>query len=332
MQQWIRDYFQLPLFIRLLSVIFITMIIFGTMIHLIEPNSFPTIFDGIWWAFVTGATVGYGDYVPLTVPGKLIAMLLIFSGGGLLTFYMVTLASTTVEHERALSKGQVRYKGESHIILIGWNERTRQLINMMRKDDIDDSIVLIDETNNQMYQKLSNVHFIKGDATNEETLEKANVCKARMAVVTSNPSKKEHQSDQAVIHQLVALKGHHPNLFIIAEVLTERQKVNAERAGANTVIRSNDFMSSLFYHELYRKDPLQPFQLFLNLLTNRQFHEEKVSSSLAGQPMIQIIEHYLKQSSQIIGIRNGKNFSFDFDANTTLTEEDYLILFTPFNE
>ncbi|UOR11846.1 potassium channel family protein [Halobacillus amylolyticus] len=332
MQQWIRFYFQLPVLIRLLSIALVTMLFFGMAIHLIEPKNFPTFFDGIWWAFVTGATVGYGDYVPISLGGRIVAILLIFTGGGLITFYMVTLSSATVKHEQALSKGKVRFKGESHIVLLGWNERTRQLIDMMRKDNIEDKIVLIDETMNQLYQELSNVHFVKGDPTSEDTLEKANVCEARMAVVTANPSKKEQQSDQAVIHQLVALKGHHPNLFIIAEVLTERQKINAERAGANTVIRSNDFMSSLFYHELYRKDPLQPFQLFLNLLTARQFHEEKVSASLAGVAMINVLEHYLAQGSQVIGVKTGDTISFNIDTYTTLTEEDYLVLFTPFSE
>src|SRR5690625_7001625 len=73
-------YFRLPIVLRLLITIFIIMIFFGAVIHLIEPEQFPSIFDGIWWAFVTGATVGYGDYVPLTVLGKTTGILLILSG------------------------------------------------------------------------------------------------------------------------------------------------------------------------------------------------------------------------------------------------------------
>src|SRR5690625_7424402 len=90
-------YFRLPIVLRLLITIFIIMIFFGAVIHLIEPEQFPSIFDGIWWAFVTGATVGYGDYVPLAVLGKRTGILLIVSGGGLLTLYTTTLSSPTFD-------------------------------------------------------------------------------------------------------------------------------------------------------------------------------------------------------------------------------------------
>lgn len=36
--------------------------------------------DAIWWAFVTIATVGYGDYFPVTVPGRFFAVILMLGG------------------------------------------------------------------------------------------------------------------------------------------------------------------------------------------------------------------------------------------------------------
>ncbi|WP_226580135.1 potassium channel family protein [Halobacillus litoralis] len=329
MQSLIRLYFQMPLFLRLLTTVFFTMTLFGILIHIIEPNNFPTFFDGLWWAFVTGATVGYGDYVPLSTSGKLVAILLILSGGGLVTFYMATLSASTVKHETDLSEGKVPYKGSDHLVLIGWNERTRQLIDMLEEQNLQERIVLIDRTMNQFYQRLSSVHFVNGCATNEETLEQAKLSEARMAIITADPSMEEEQSDQTVIHQIVALKGHHPGLFIIAEVLTDRQKINAQRAGANTVIRSNDFMSSLFYQELYRNDPVKPFELLLQLLTERQFHEEKIESELVGKPILSAYEHFLKDCYQIIGIRKGDNLSFNLHPDIVLEKGDVLVVFSP---
>ncbi len=40
-------------------------------------------FDAIWWASVTATTVGYGEIVPYTWQGRVIAMLLMFFGIGL---------------------------------------------------------------------------------------------------------------------------------------------------------------------------------------------------------------------------------------------------------
>lgn len=44
--------------------------------------------DGLWWALVTVAAVGYGDHVPVTFGGRLVAIVLMFLG--------VTFTSTVV--------------------------------------------------------------------------------------------------------------------------------------------------------------------------------------------------------------------------------------------
>lgn len=36
--------------------------------------------DAVWWACVTMATVGYGDYYPVTIPGRILAVILMIGG------------------------------------------------------------------------------------------------------------------------------------------------------------------------------------------------------------------------------------------------------------
>ena len=45
-----------------------------------QPEKFGTIPDAMWWAIVTLGTVGYGDAVPVTAAGRLVAGLTIFIG------------------------------------------------------------------------------------------------------------------------------------------------------------------------------------------------------------------------------------------------------------
>jgi voltage-gated potassium channel len=56
----------------------------AALMHLAEgtaqPDRFGTIPDAMWWAIVTLGTIGYGDVVPVTVAGRLIAGLTIFVG------------------------------------------------------------------------------------------------------------------------------------------------------------------------------------------------------------------------------------------------------------
>jgi voltage-gated potassium channel len=46
----------------------------------VQPDKLGTIPDAMWWAIVTLGTIGYGDVVPMTAVGKLIAAVTIFCG------------------------------------------------------------------------------------------------------------------------------------------------------------------------------------------------------------------------------------------------------------
>jgi voltage-gated potassium channel len=56
----------------------------ASIMHLVEghaqPDKFGTIPDAMWWAIVTLGTIGYGDIVPVTLAGRIVAALTIFMG------------------------------------------------------------------------------------------------------------------------------------------------------------------------------------------------------------------------------------------------------------
>ena len=70
----------------LLIAIVIT-VVSGILISQVEP-AIPSIEDGIWYAWVTLTTVGYGDLVPRSTAGRVIGGVLIFLG--LIFFSLIT--------------------------------------------------------------------------------------------------------------------------------------------------------------------------------------------------------------------------------------------------
>ena len=58
----------------------------GSLMYLIEgeANGFTSIPRGIYWAIVTMTTVGYGDITPQTVPGQMLASIMMICGYGII--------------------------------------------------------------------------------------------------------------------------------------------------------------------------------------------------------------------------------------------------------
>jgi voltage-gated potassium channel len=53
--------------------------------------------DAVWWAVVTIATVGYGDYYPVTAVGRIIAIFMMVSGVGIFALMVATFAKRRLE-------------------------------------------------------------------------------------------------------------------------------------------------------------------------------------------------------------------------------------------
>jgi voltage-gated potassium channel len=66
----------------------------GTAYAALEDE--PTAWDGIWWAVSTVTTVGYGDQVPTTDGGRLVAMVVMLVGIGFLTLVIGAAAERFV--------------------------------------------------------------------------------------------------------------------------------------------------------------------------------------------------------------------------------------------
>ncbi|MUK90035.1 potassium channel protein [Ornithinibacillus sp. L9] len=323
-EQFKHIYFRLPVIARLLLTIVIVMLVFGSVIHLVEPEQFPTIFDGIWWAIVTGSTVGYGDYVPLSTAGRLIGILLILTGGGVITFYIALFSAFTVKHEKDLSDGKVAYQGMNHIVFVGWNERTKKLIEITKKHKQKTEIILIDQTlTNVPYQQYP-IHFIKGDATDDIVLEKANIKHASRVVITADATNNERQADHFTILATVAIRGNNREVPIIVEILTTNQVENAIRAGANTVLRPNDFISSLLYHELY-KTKSKPFETIIQLLANNQLHHYELPKELEDKPFLYVLQEFKKDDCLLIGIIRDNEWKLNPKAELKLIKNDILV-------
>ena len=56
--------------------------------------------DSLWWAVVTATTVGYGDLSPVTPAGRVIAVVLMLVGIGVIGAFTATIASWFIEQER----------------------------------------------------------------------------------------------------------------------------------------------------------------------------------------------------------------------------------------
>lgn len=69
-----------------------------------EVGNIRTIGDALWWACTTVTTVGYGDFYPVTGQGRLVAVMLMFTGLAVVGSITATIAAWLVTSVNAQAR------------------------------------------------------------------------------------------------------------------------------------------------------------------------------------------------------------------------------------
>jgi voltage-gated potassium channel len=114
---------------RILPSLIITIValvfVFAAIMRLVDHKDFTSYGDAAWWAVATVTTVGYGDVVPTTSFGRLVASGLMAVGFAFLSLITGTIASALVA--RGAEDRAERHEAELFATLARIEERLASL-------------------------------------------------------------------------------------------------------------------------------------------------------------------------------------------------------------
>lgn len=80
----------------IIVVAVLLVLVAGLLARIAEPETFDSIGLAYWWAVTTVTTVGYGDVVPETPEGRVVATMLMLTGLALIPTLTSVIVSTLV--------------------------------------------------------------------------------------------------------------------------------------------------------------------------------------------------------------------------------------------
>lgn len=228
----------------------------GTLVLIFEANSnkqFADLVDGVWWAIITVSTTGYGDKFPITLAGRLVAIVTILIGIGGMSFLSGTLASVFVERNTRARRGLMDFKNlKEHIVICGWKNQMREFLldvlsinpGLAASDIVIVSNVAPEKVENLKEEKqLRGLLFVRGDYFSEPALRRANVPTARKVVVLADTleSGPPSEVDSKTVMTVLTIRALAKDIYICAELLDKKFENYLREAMCDEVVFSRDF-------------------------------------------------------------------------------------------
>lgn len=99
----------------------ITILLAGGVFYWLDPN-INSYWDGLWLAFITGTTVGYGDVVPSTGATRIFAALIVLIGASLIALFTANIVAFFIGRE------ETRLRDDLHHDIIELRKENARLL------------------------------------------------------------------------------------------------------------------------------------------------------------------------------------------------------------
>jgi len=249
---------------------FITVLIIKYFEHLwaIEHNVI-SVFDenpfleSSLWLFIFGTTGYNGDFFPNSSEGKLLVSLIPMFGISGFFALIGFITSDQIKKYILEAKGMAKINFNNHLIVCGWNEKTKLLIENLVHDNLSikkDIVILTDTLDYNPIEKYDlNSQFVKfvfGSPTNRESLDKANIKDASTTIILSD--NKSSDPDARTILSVLTIKKYceelsnqkvrksNKEIYAIAEIVDPNNTQTAKDARVDQVISLGDIETKIF--------------------------------------------------------------------------------------
>jgi voltage-gated potassium channel len=295
-------------------------------------GSIKDFFDVVWYAIVTIATVGYGDYYPVTTTGRILGIVLVLFTIGFMGYIigMITTNINKVMEDTRL--GQFGTDFNNHVVIIGWDKFSRQVMQQIVLTKYKVAIVTDNKEDVNLIYELfpkNKVFVLVTEFENPASLEKVNFSKASTCFIN-------FKNDMEALVYVINIKKKYPKIEYVIAVQNADLKQTFRNTGVDHVIARNEVASHLVASYIFEPDVAQFTADLMTTSINEMDYDIQQYLVTENNPFLKrlyidsYLEFKLKYNAVLIGLSKFRDGNWQLLYNPckkeTIEVNDYLVL------
>jgi len=228
-------------FLAIVPAVVAMVLVSAVIVTVVEkPITVESFAASINWGLLAVVGRAPAGYVATAI-GWLVYWILVLFGVGIVGTITAAIVGIVINFLLKEGQGMGVSGFRDHVIVCGWNQTARDLINELRLDDRKVRIALIH--NGDRNPAGPSVYYVKGEPTNAGDLERAGIREAASAVVF--PLESSSDADMKSILVAMTIRSLAPWVRVVAEVNDPIHVDHFRRAGADELLVTSHVASRL---------------------------------------------------------------------------------------
>ena len=263
----------------------ILLLLFGGTIGFIAIEDY-TILEAMYMTVITLSSVGFHEVKTLSTNGRIFTMILILSGVGTVA-YSLSMMTESLRESNIIKQrrrdGRIA-KMNDHIIICGYGRIGQRVARRLSQLKV--AFVIIEvEGEAETHLEETGFPFVRGDARDDATLQRAGILHARSLVAAL-------KDDSDNVYVILSARALNAKLHIVARAISPGSESKLIQAGANRVISPYDIGSHYVLNAVLRPSVLDFMDFVSEVQTDKKQDLEideifiPENSPLANMPLL----------------------------------------------